>query len=98
MPRGSRLEYAEVQAVIDTGAQDVGWVSQELGGVDLSDKRLDRRLIQSAQQLAASPVSPINEACGDWSSTQATYRLFDNEKVTPRNLLEPHRQETLKRM
>jgi hypothetical protein len=98
MPRGSRLEYAEVQAVIDAGAEDASWVGQELGGVDLSDERLDRRLIQSAQQLASSPVSPINEACGDWPSTQATYRLFDNEKVTAQKILEPHRQETLKRM
>lgn len=98
MPRAFRLEYDDVQTVIDSQAQDVGWVSQELGDVDLSDKRLDRRLIKSAQQLAASPASPINEACGDWSSTQATYRLFDNVKVTPQKLLEPHRQETLKRM
>lgn len=98
MPRAFRLEYADVQTAIDSGAQDVSWVSQELRRVDLCDKRLDRRLIKSAQQLAASPASPINEACGDWSSTQATYRLFDNDKVTACRLLEPHRQQTLKRM
>src|SRR4030088_2673913 len=81
MPRASRLEYSDVQAVIDAGTQEVNWVSQELDGVDLSDERLDRRLIKTAQQLARSPVSPINEACGDWASTQAAYRLFDNGRA-----------------
>ena len=35
MPRASRLEYSDVQAVIDSGTQEVDWVSQELDGVDL---------------------------------------------------------------
>jgi hypothetical protein len=73
-------------------------VSQEFDGVDLSDERLDRRLIKTAQQLARSPESPINEACGDWASTQAAYRLFDNGKASPRAILEPHVNKTLQRM
>jgi len=88
VPRASRLEYSDVQAVIDAGTHEVDWVSQELEGVDLSDERLDRRLVKTAQQLAKSPVSPINEACGDWASTQAAYRLFDNGKASPRAILE----------
>ena len=92
------MEYTEVQAVIEAGALEVDWVSQELSGADLSDKRLDRRLVKTAQQLARSPVSPINEACGDWPSTQASYRLFNNPKASPRAILKPHRQATLKRM
>ena len=71
---------------------------QEFSGADLSDKRLDRRLIKTAQQLASAPVSPINEACGDWASTQAAYRLFDNPKASPEAILEPHIQQTLERM
>jgi Transposase DNA-binding/Transposase Tn5 dimerisation domain len=98
VPRASRLEYSDVQAVIDAGTHEVDWVSQELEGVDLSDERLDRRLIKTAQQLARSPVSPINEACGDWASTQAAYRLFDNGKASPRAILEPHINKTLQRM
>lgn len=98
VPRALRLEYTEVQAVIDAGAHEVEWVSQELSGADLCDERLDRRLLRTAQQLARSPVSPINEACGDWASTQATYRLFNNPKASPRAILKPHRQATVKRM
>lgn len=98
MPRASRLEHTDVQAVIDAGGHEVEWLSEELRGADLSDARLDRRLLRSAQQLARSPVSPINEACGNWASTQATYRLFNNPKASPRAILKPHRQATLKRM
>ena len=65
------LEYQDVQAVIDGGAPEADWVTQEFDGVDLADKRLDRRVIKTAQQLARSPTAPINEACGDWASTQA---------------------------
>ena len=97
MARASRLEYSDVEAVI-AGAQDVEWVVQEFSGADLSDKRLDRRLIKTAQQLANSPVSPINEACGDWASTQAAYRLFDNPKASPEAILAPHIQQTRKRV
>jgi len=37
VPRASRLEYSDVQAVIDAGTQEVDWVSQELDGVDLGE-------------------------------------------------------------
>jgi hypothetical protein len=69
-----------------------------MGGVDLGDKRLDRRLVKITEQLAQSPGSPINEACGDWASTQAAYRLFNNPKASPQALLEPHIEGTLQRM
>lgn len=71
---------------------------QEFAGADLSDKRLERRLIKTAELLARSPTAPINEACGDWASTQAAYRLFDNPKASPPAILEPHTRATLKRM
>jgi hypothetical protein len=76
----------------------VEWVCAEFAGADLSDKRLDRRLIKTAEHLASSPASPINEACGDWASTQAAYRLFDNGKACPQAILAPHIQATVKRM
>lgn len=98
MPRRSRLEYQDVQAVIDAGALEVDWVTQEFGGADLCDKRLDRRLMKTAQQLARSPTAPINEACGDWASTQAAYRLFDNPKASAQAILGPHSDATAERM
>jgi hypothetical protein len=83
---------------MEAGAGSVEWLREEFSGVDLGDKRLDRRLIKTAESLGKSPVSPINEACGDWASTQAAYRLFDNDKASPEAIREPHIAATVKRM
>jgi Transposase DNA-binding/Transposase Tn5 dimerisation domain len=87
-----------VRAIIDAGSQQASWVQEEFSGVDLSDPRLDRRLIKTAEQLAKSPAAPINEACGDWASTKAAYRLFDNNKVSAAAILKPHTEATVRRM
>lgn len=97
-PNFLNLEYSDVRAVVDSGPQDVGWVQQELGGVKLGDKRLERRLIATAEKLSKSPVSPINEACATWACTKAAYRLFNNAKTKAGEILRPHTNETVKRM
>jgi hypothetical protein len=94
----AQCEDSEVQAIIEAGAGSVEWVYDEFAGADLSDKRLDRRLIKTAEHLTRSPASPINEACGNWASTQGAYRLFDNAKASPQAILKPHATETVKRM
>ena len=83
---------------MEAGTESVEWVTQEFAHADLCDKRLDRRLVKTAQQLAQSPCSPINEACGNWASTQAAYRLFNNPKASTAGILEPHREATAARM
>jgi hypothetical protein len=98
VPRRALCVDPEVRAIIEAGSESVEWISQEFAGVDLCDKRLDRRLVMTAAQLAKSPGSPINEACGDWASTQAAYRLFDNHRAGPEAILAPHIQETAARM
>ncbi|MGH8219814.1 MAG: IS4 family transposase [Steroidobacteraceae bacterium] len=97
---GPRCEDPEVQAILDAGieAGPAVWVYEELAGVDLLDKRLDRRLIRTAGFLAGSPAAPINQACPDWGSAKAAYRLFDNPKATPEAIREPHIRATVKRM
>lgn len=94
----SQCDDPEVEAIIEAGTGSVEWLVEEFCGVDLGDKRLDRRLIKTAELLGKSPVSPINEACGDWASTQAAYRLFDNDKASPEAIREPHIAATVKRM
>lgn len=83
---------------MEAGTESVEWVRQEFAHADLCDKRLDRRLLRTAQQLAQSPCSPINEACGNWASTQAAYRLFNNPKASTPGILKPHREATAARM
>ncbi|MHB1952075.1 MAG: IS4 family transposase [Acidiferrobacteraceae bacterium] len=98
MPRSFDVELSDVQAVIGKGRHDVGWVPQEFADVDLGDKRRNRRLIKTAEHLAASIISPINEACGTWADAKAAYRLFDNKSIVPAEILRPHVAETAKRM
>jgi hypothetical protein len=83
---------------MEAGTESVEWVRREFAHADLRDKRLDRRLLKTAEQLARSPSSPINEACGTWASTQATYRLFNNPKASPSGILKPHIDATVERM
>ena len=98
MRKTTRYEDPEVQAIMEAGTESVEWVTQEFARADLRDRRLDRRLLKTAEHLAKSPCSPINEACGNWASTQAAYRLFNNPKASVSGILKPHREATAARM
>jgi len=84
--------------MMDAGTESVEWVTQEFARADLGDKRLDRRLVKTAELLTKAPSAPINEACGTWASTQASYRLFNHPKASPAKILEPHWKATAERM
>ena len=73
------------------------WISEELMGVDLQDKRLNDRLSQVLSQLGAHPRQSIPAACGGYAEMTAAYRLFDNEKVCFDNVLAPHIEATRRR-
>lgn len=73
-------------------------VAAELQGIDLGDKRLNKRSEQILEALAADPQASVNSACEGWSDTLAAYRFFDNENVTPEQILRPHLEATKRRM
>ena len=98
MRKSRHCEDPDVQAMMDAGTESVQWVTQEFARADLGDKRLERRLMKTAELLAKAPAAPINEACGTWASTQASYRLFNNPKASPAKILEPHWRATAERM
>ena len=75
-----------------------GWSRDEFAGVVIGDKRLEDRLCTIAEDLALVPQAPINQACDDWSDTKAAYRFFDNEKVSPDKIIEPHTKRTRERV
>ncbi len=51
-----------------------------------------------ASDLAAHPgLSLASVYAGDWAGLKAGYRFFDNPKVTPAQLLAPHRAATWER-
>jgi hypothetical protein len=55
----SSCDDSAVQTIIEAGTGSMEWVSEEFADVDLSDRRLDPRLIKTARLLASAPISPI---------------------------------------
>lgn len=80
------------------GKDGSDWVMQELAGIDLGDKRRDRRARQVLDQWAGNPTASIPQACGGWAETMAAYRLCDNEEAAPDKILAPHRDATIQRI
>lgn len=76
----------------------MGWAQQEWATADLGDRRLNRRLVKVAQQLADKPTASIPAACGGWADTAGAYRMLGNDRFDWRDVLEPHAQCTLQRM
>lgn len=74
------------------------WVLSEMKTVDLNDKRLNKRLLEVLSQLGSHPTASIPAACGGHAEMTAAYRLFDNEKATFANILQPHTEATRQRM
>lgn len=73
-------------------------IAAELEGIDLGDKRLNKRSARIIEALAADPQASVNAACGGWNETLAAYRFFDNEAVEPAQILQPHIDATKRRM
>ena len=76
----------------------IGWVEEEIEGVDLEDQRLNYRLSRVLSLLSKRPNVSIPSACGGYADMKAAYRFFDNDKVTFDRILEPHLESTLSRM
>ena len=78
------------------------WAEQEFGTAPLGDRRLSRRLVQSAGAQAAQPGRAFSGvAKGDWPAVKGYYRLIDHSDasaVTLANILRPHREQTVRRM
>ena len=74
------------------------WVETEFAELNLGDERLNKRARKMIRQFVAQPTASIPTACGGWSDTQAAYRLFDNEAVEWRSMLDPHWKGTMKRV
>ena len=74
------------------------WAEHELRSLDLGDKRLNRRMAKVVRDLAAKPQNSIPAASEGWAETHGAYRLFRNKKVTADKVLQPHIEQTMRRM
>ena len=76
----------------------MNWAAEEFATVELGDKRLNKRLVKLAQQLADKPTASIPGACGGWGDTAAAYRMLDNERCDWREIIETHGRCAVQRM
>ena len=87
---------------VGDGLDAESWAGHEFGEARLGDARLSARLVQSAQQMAESPMRAITGAAqGARALVKGHYRLIDqpaDSAVTVDNILAPHRERTLRRM
>lgn len=74
------------------------WATDEMASADLKDERLNQRLTTLLSALGERPTASIPAACGGFNDMIAAYRFFDNDKVTYQNVLEPHVQQTQRRI
>jgi hypothetical protein len=76
----------------------VSWVVEEAGSANLGDKRLTKRLGEILGKLASSPSKSIPSTFKSWKETIAAYRFFNQAKVNPQGILQPHFNATLERI
>jgi len=74
------------------------WAKEEMEEAVWEDERLNERLTRLLSDFGERPQMSIPAACGGHSETVAAYRFFDNERVTPEKILQPHFERTRQRM
>lgn len=65
------------------------WADEELGIINLGDKRLSKRAFKLLETLVGQPNDNIPSAYGGWAETKAAYRFFSHDKVTAEEILAP---------
>ncbi len=74
------------------------WIEEEVADSTMPDERLKGRLGKTLEKLSHCPERSIPASCSDWGDTLGTYRLLDNERLTPEAILSGHRAATVRRM
>jgi hypothetical protein len=87
---------------IGAGLEAETWAQQEFGDAPLGDHRLSQRLVRSAQVQADHPgraFSGVMQA--EQAMVKGYYRMIDqpdDSAVTMEHILQPHREQTVRRM
>ena len=76
----------------------MSWVQEELGSIELGDKRREKRLIEVVERLASQPQASIPSAAQGWAETKAAYRLMEHPALDWRAVLEKHAGRTQERI
>jgi hypothetical protein len=70
------------------------WAQSEFGFARLGDQRRNKRLVNIAEHLAASPGGTLPQAFPDWAELKAAYRFFGQRGVSFERVLAPHLERT----
>jgi len=73
-------------------------LSEEFQGCQFGDARLSKRASRLAEAFSHKPNVSIPAALQSRSDIEACYRFFNNDKVTPENILQPHIEATYQRI
>jgi hypothetical protein len=70
----------------------------ELSTAEFGDKRLTKRLVTIVDSFHAKPNMSIPAATNGRAEMEGAYRFFNNDKVNPDAIHDPHRAATLERI
>ena len=87
-----------VSAAIEPTSLENPTLKGELTGIDLGDKRRNRRACAVLERLGRQPDNSIPSAMGGWSETRSAYNLLAHNQVSAQQILEPHYQATAERI
>jgi len=73
-------------------------LEDEVQGAALGDQRLTIRLGKVIEELGAKPHMSIPAATHGRAEMEGAYRFFDNDKVSPDKILQPHFEATRERI
>lgn len=73
-------------------------LKDEVQGAVLGDQRLTKRLGKIIEELGAKPTMSVPAATYGRAEMEAAYRFFDNNKVSPEKILQPHIEATRERI
>jgi hypothetical protein len=74
------------------------WADDEMAAADFGDERLNDRAAMILAAVGSRPNLSIPAACQGRAEMTAAYRFFDNDKVTFQKVLQPHIDQTIRRM
>lgn len=98
LSKDSGLGALEIHSGIDSDQ----WAENEFGDAPLGDQRLSKRLIEIGKKQAMNPSCSYSGAVeGNWPEVKGYYRFIeqpDNSGITMENILQPHREQTIRRM
>lgn len=70
----------------------------EFDGIELGDKRLNKRAAWLLARMGSSPGRTIPQNFHTWGEIKSCYRFLSHPKITPLKIFRPHRVKVLQRI